>query len=106
MNNTSGDECYNNLDNKGYLLYYFTATWCKPCQGILNDVEILADKYKGKIIFFKVDISDDDNNEFCETCKVNSVPSFLLFKDRKYIDRITGANIPALINMINKYLIV
>ena len=39
----------------------------------------------------------------CEKCNVDSVPSFLLFKDRTYIERITGANLEAVSIMLNKY---
>ena len=98
----SGDECFTSLDNEGYILYYFTASWCGPCQRIWEDFLKLTDSYSN-ILFFKIDISDDENNEICEKCKVESVPSFLLFKDRTYIERITGANLQAVSTMLNKY---
>ena len=102
MENIRGDDCYRKLDNKGYILYYFTASWCKPCQLILNDVNKLSEEYSPVVTFFKVDISDEENNEICETCKVKSIPSFLLFKDRNYIDRVSGSNIQKVINMFHK----
>ena len=98
----SGDECFTSLDNEGYILYYFTASWCGPCQRIWENFKKLTESYPN-ILFFKIDISDDENNEICEKCKVESVPSFLLFKDRTYIERITGANLPAVSTMLNKY---
>ena len=97
----SGDECFTNLDNEGYILYYFTASWCGPCQRIWEDFLKLTNNYPN-ILFFKIDISDDENNEICEKCNVESVPSFLLFKDRTYIERITGANLNAVSTMLNK----
>tara|TARA_B100000214_G_scaffold375038_1_gene359757 strand:+ start:3961 stop:4311 length:351 start_codon:yes stop_codon:yes gene_type:complete len=102
MKKISGDECFTTLDNDGFLLYYFSASWCKPCQSILNDIINLSNIYTGKVRFFKVDIDDDDNNEICEKCGIVSVPSFLLFKDREYINRIVGANIETIIQFINK----
>ena len=63
----SGDECFTSLDNEGYILYYFTASWCGPCQRIWEDFLKLTESYQ--IIFFKIDISDDENNEICEKCK-------------------------------------
>lgn len=95
----SGDECFTTLDNDGFLLYYFTASWCKPCQEIYNDI-IKLNKGIKDLNIFKIDISDDDNDEICETCMIKSVPSFLLFKDREYIDRIVGANLKGLISML------
>lgn len=98
----SGDECFTSLDNEGFILYYFTASWCGPCQRIWEDFLKLTDRYPN-ILFFKIDISEDENNEICEKCNVDSVPSFLLFKDRTYIERITGANLEAVSIMLNKY---
>ena len=98
----SGDECFTSLDNEGYILYYFTASWCGPCQRIWEDFLKLTDRYPN-ILFFKIDISEDENNEICEKCNVDSVPSFLLFKDRTYIERITGANLEAVSTMLNNY---
>lgn len=97
----SGDECFTSLDNEGYIIYYFTASWCGPCQRIWEDFLKLTESYPN-ILFFKIDISDDENNEICEKCNVESVPSFLLFKDRNYVNRITGANLQKVKEMLNK----
>ena len=101
IKNTSGDECFTTLDNENYILYYFTATWCGPCQRIWDDFQQLTNEYNN-ILFFKIDISEDDNNEICEKCNVNSVPSFLLFKDRNYMGGITGADLEKSKEMLNK----
>ena len=98
----SGDDCFTTLDQEGYILYYFTASWCGPCQRIWDDFLKLSEKYS-TILFFKIDISDEENTELCEKCKIDSVPSFLLFKDRSYIERIVGANLKSVEDMLNKY---
>jgi len=97
----SGDECFTNLDKEGYIFYYFTASWCGPCQQIWDNFVQLTQRYNN-ILFFKIDVSDEDNSEICEKCKVESVPSFLLFKDRNYISRVTGANLQKVQEMLNK----
>jgi|TARA_Y100000996_G_scaffold414554_1_gene405795 thiol-disulfide isomerase/thioredoxin len=102
MDVISGDECYTKLDNEGYILYYFTASWCGPCQRIWEDFQKMSGEYEN-ILFFKIDISDEENTEICEKCNIDSVPSFLLFKDRNYIERITGANLQSVGEMLNKY---
>ena len=102
MDVISGDQCFTTLDQEGYILYYFTATWCGPCQRIWNDFLELSKKYNN-ILFFKVDMSNEDNTEICEKCKVDSVPSFLLFKDRVYLERVVGADLKGLEEMLKKY---
>lgn len=98
----SGDECFSKLDNEGYILYYFTASWCGPCQRIWDDFLKLSKNYKN-ILFYKIDISDDDNEEIITKCSIDSVPSFLLFKNRNFIEKVTGANLANLEIMLNKY---
>ena len=97
----SGDECFTKLDMEGYIIYYFTAPWCGPCQQIWDNFVQLTETYTN-ILFFKIDVSDEDNSEICEKCDIESVPSFLLFKDRNYITRVTGANLQKVKEMLNK----
>ena len=97
----SGDDCFTTLDKEGYILYYFTASWCGPCQQIWDNFVQLTQTYNN-ILFFKIDVSDEDNSEICEKCNVESVPSFLLFKDRNYITRVTGANLQKVQEMLNR----
>lgn len=98
----SGDDCFSKLDNERYILYYFTASWCGPCQRIWDDFLKLSKNYTN-ILFYKIDISDDDNSEIIAKCSIDSVPSFLLFKDRNFIEKVTGANLANLEIMLNKY---
>ena len=100
MKELIGDECYISLDSDNYVLFYFTASWCGPCQRILPDLIDLEKKIKSQIDVYKIDIDEDDNNELCEKCIVKSVPSFLLFKKRNCIDRVHGAKIEPLEKMI------
>ena len=82
MKTIQGDECFETLDLKQYLIFYFTASWCGPCQAIAPKIQELSDQLDPeKIRFFKIDIDEEENNEICDICKIKSVPSFLLFKD-------------------------
>ena len=102
MEIVSGDECFKKLDLTQHVLFYFAAGWCKPCQESAPIVEKLFKEYdSNKIKFFKVDMVNEDNREFVETCDVSSIPSFILFKDRNYIERIVGADIEGIKNLIN-----
>jgi thiol-disulfide isomerase/thioredoxin len=101
MEEIIGDDCFKTLDLSQYLIFYFTASWCGPCQKIAPEIVNLSNELDpDKIRFFKIDIDEDDNNEICEKCEIKSVPSFLLFKKRTYIDRVQGASIGNIKEMI------
>tara|TARA_B100000470_G_C19603882_1_gene307873 strand:- start:12 stop:455 length:444 start_codon:yes stop_codon:yes gene_type:complete len=102
MKELVGEECFQILDNKEYILFYFGASWCKPCQEILPSMEDLIREYDQKIIqFYKIDIDNKENKLICEKCKIKVVPSFLLFKERTFINRTKGNNIHSIREMIN-----
>ena len=81
----------------------FTASWCGPCQRILPDLNSLIQKLQNHPIkFYKIDIDDSDNDEICEKCQVQSVPSFLLFKDRTFLSKVNGADIQGIVQMLTE----
>ena len=105
MKELVGDECFKKLDGKEYILFYFGASWCKPCQEILPLMEDLNNKYDSNMIqFYKIDIDPEENKLICEKCKIKVVPAFLLFKERRFINRTKGNNIQAVVQMINNAL--
>ena len=59
MKELVGKECFQILDNKEYILFYFGASWCKPCQEILPSMEDMIREYDPKMIqFYKIDIDN------------------------------------------------
>ena len=44
MKEVSGDDCFRVLDDSKMVLFYFTASWCGPCQKISPKIEELSDK--------------------------------------------------------------
>lgn len=98
----TGDDCFRKLDLKEHVFYYFAAGWCKPCQESSPLVEEMVKEYStNKIKFFKVDMDTEENNEFIQKCSVQSIPSFIIFKDREYIDRVIGGDIKSIKDMID-----
>ena len=66
----------------------FWAPWCGPCRAIAPILEELAGEYKGKIKVAKVNI--DDNKKLAGDHGVMSIPTMILFKDGKVVDKIVG----------------
>ena len=107
MEMISGDDCFKLLDEKKYILFYFTASWCGPCQRVYPHFTKLMESYDPNVIIArKIDIDDDDNSELCSKLKVTSVPTFVLLKDRTYIDRCVGGNIDKIQHMIETNVVI
>ena len=93
----NGDDCFKVLDNKNLILFYFTASWCGPCKKISPVVEELSEKLKPKVVFYKIQIDDESNEEICEKCQIKSVPTFILLKERNSLGIVNGTDINKLL---------
>lgn len=67
----------------------FWAPWCGPCRIIGPVVEDLAPSYEGKALIAKINV--DENPETAQKYQVSSIPTLLMFKDGKVVDRALGA---------------
>ena len=65
------------------------APWCGPCKMIGPIIDRLAAKYKGKVLFAKVNV--DQNPVISGQFGVQSIPTLLIFKSGSLIDRKVGA---------------
>jgi len=65
------------------------AAWCAPCRAIAPVVEQLAKDYSGKVVFGKLNV--DENPETAQRFGIMAIPTLLVMKDGKEIDRIVGA---------------
>ena len=102
MDEITEDNIRDILNQSEYLLFYFTAKWCGPCQTIKPLILKLKDGLKtDNIKFYLIDI--DENDDLCEKCKVTSVPTFILFKDKKEVGQTKGANILSVAELIKPY---
>ncbi|MCL2434605.1 MAG: thioredoxin family protein [Lentimicrobiaceae bacterium] len=80
------------------------ASWCKPCGYLSQLLNELAPEYKGKVIFYKVDI--DKAKEIAFAFNVKSIPMLLYFKPHGSISSTVGyLNREELKKAINDYLL-
>jgi thioredoxin 1 len=79
-------------DKECYLLFYFTAKWCGPCQKIKPLLEKLSDgSDPSKLEVYMIDI--DENDKIASEFKIRSVPSFYLYKDKDLKGQTGGSDI-------------
>lgn len=75
--------------SQGWTMVDFWASWCMPCQMTAPALESAAEKLKGKIKIYKINI--DDSHKLASELGVMSVPTMIIFKDGNEQDRIVGA---------------
>jgi len=65
------------------------APWCGPCRMIAPVIEELADELKGKVVFGKLNV--DENQLTAMRFNIMSIPTLLIFKKGNLVERIIGA---------------
>ena len=77
------------LEDGRPLLVDFWAEWCGPCRMVAPVLDELADEMKDTVRIGKLNV--DQNQELSMQYQVQSIPTFLLFKDGEVVDRMMGA---------------
>ena len=67
----------------------FWAPWCFPCRMLAPTIEELAKDYEGRAIIAK--INTDENGELAQSLGIQGIPTMILFKEGKEVDRVVGA---------------
>jgi thioredoxin len=79
------------------------ATWCPPCRQLAPIIDKVAEDLSGRAIIGKLDV--DKNQQTAARFGVQSIPTLLIFKDGREVERIVGLQSKeAIIHRLNKYL--
>jgi thioredoxin 1 len=70
------------------VLVDFWAPWCGPCRMVAPIVEDLASDYHGRAMVAK--INTDENVQVAGRLGIMGIPTLILFKDGKEVDRVVG----------------
>ena len=70
------------------VLVDFWAPWCGPCKMVAPELEAVASEYEDKAVVVKVNV--DEQQELANQYNVMGIPTLLLFKDGKEVDRLVG----------------
>ncbi len=73
----------------GPILVDFWANWCGPCKRLEPRLAELAQDLAGRAHFAKVDV--DQNGDLVNRFGIMSIPTLVVFKDGRIVDRLVGA---------------
>lgn len=76
------------LKSKVPVVVDFFADWCGPCRALSPIVEQLAADFAGRVKIGKVDV--DASAEVPTRYGIRAVPTLILFKDGREVEKITG----------------
>ena len=85
----TGDNFNDEIQDSRPLLVDFWAEWCGPCRMVAPVLDELAQSMGDKVRIGKLNV--DANQDLSMQYQVQSIPTFLLFKDGKVVDRMMGA---------------
>jgi thioredoxin 1 len=82
---------------KDLVVVDFSAAWCGPCKMIAPAFDDLSNEYPD-CFFVKVDV--DQVKAIAKRYEIMSMPTFILFRNGKVVERFSGASIEKLRDMI------
>ena len=81
------DQTFAEETKAGVVLTDFWATWCGPCKMQSPIIEQLASE-RQDVKFTKMDV--DENKEIAQNLGIMAIPTLIIKKDGKIVDRLTG----------------
>ena len=76
--------------NRSLILVDAWAPWCGPCRAIAPVLDQLAAESQGRYAIAKLNV--DENPRIASQFHISSIPTMLIFKQGKLVDRLIGAH--------------
>lgn len=84
------------------VLVDFWAQWCTPCRMLAPTVEAVAQQYSDSANVVKLNV--DDNPTTAQRYGIKGIPTLILFREGKEVERVVGATSKeSITRMIEKY---
>lgn len=77
------------LQSERPVLVDFWAAWCAPCRMLAPTVEAVGEKYVESVNVLKLNV--DDNPATAGRYGIKGIPTLILFRAGKEVERIVGA---------------
>lgn len=78
---------------------YFGAKWCGPCKTLQPKIENIHMKNKDSMLLYIVDI--DLCDDLCNKMNITSVPTVIILKNNKELNRVIGNNFEEFVNILD-----
>ncbi|MDI9502796.1 MAG: thioredoxin [Tissierellia bacterium] len=75
-------------NHNGIAIVDFWATWCAPCRMMSPIMDELAKEAPDDVLIAKVNV--DQEQQLAQEHRVMSIPTLIIYKDGKELDRIVG----------------
>ena len=81
-------DTFEELSAQGHVLVDIWGPDCQPCIALMPAVESLAERYRDRVRFVKVNARE--NRKVCRDLRVAGLPAYLTMREGVEVERLTG----------------